>query len=369
MDSDNLRLIVFKNCIDLGRKVDMHIQEKRGISKSFIVPIKEVRFNNGEGKISIDDTIRDKDVYILSDTQNHHITYKMYNYINHMSPDDHFLDIKRTISAINCQANSIHVIEPLLYASRQHQRNGRESLDCAMALQDLENMGVKTLITFDAHDPKAQMAVKRMGFENFYPSNTMLNYFVSNENIGDYENLMVISPDYGAMKRARIYADMLKVKEIGFFDKRRDYSKIVNGKNPIIEHKYIGGDVSSKDIIIVDDMIASGGSILDVAKQLKEKGANKIFLMATFALFTNGYEIFDEYYDKGIINRIYTTNLTYVDDTIKKRKWFSEVDCSLYIAEIIDRLSNHQSISDIINKKEIVKIRKRTLWEDDNDVF
>ena len=361
MGNDNLRLIVFKNCIDLGKKVDRHIMNKRGVNKSFIVPIKEVRFNNGEGKVSIDDTIRDKDVYILSDTQNHSITYKMYNYINHMSPDDHFLDIKRGISAINCQANSIHIIEPLLYASRQHQRNGRESLDCSMALQDLEDMGVKTVITFDAHDPKAQMAVSRMGFENFYPSNTILNYFVNNECIFDYENLMVISPDYGATKRARIYADMLKVKEIGFFDKRRDYSKIVNGKNPIIEHKYIGGDVMNKDILIVDDMIASGGSILEVASELKKRGANRIFLMATFALFTNGYDLFDKYYEEGIISGIYTTNLTYVCSEIKEKVWFKEVDCSLYIAEIIDRLSNHQSISDIINKKEIVKVRRKQL--------
>lgn len=359
MNNDNLRLIILSNCKKLGQKVDENIKEKRNTSKSFIIPITEDRFNNGEGKITINDTVRDKDVYIISDTQNHSMIYTMYNHINYMSPDEHFQDIKRVISAINSQANSIHVIEPMLYASRQHERKGRESLDCAMALQDLEKMGVKTTITFDAHDPKVQNAVSHMCFENFYPTNTILNEFVRRENIINYENLMVISPDYGATKRARIYADMLKVKEIGFFDKRRDYSRLVDGKNPILEHKYIGSDVKGKDIIIVDDMIASGGSILDVAEKLKKNNANNIYLIAPFSLFTSGYDIFDNNYQKQIFNKLYTTNLTYIDEEVKKYPWFEEIDCSIYLSEIIDRLSNHQSVSDIINKKEIIKVRKK----------
>lgn len=356
---DNLRLIVLNNCSCLGDMVNRHIMDLRGSDSGFIVPISEVRFNNGEGKITINDTVRDKDVYIISDTQNHTITYNMYNYVNHMSPDDHFQDIKRVISAINCKANSIHVIEPMLYASRQHQRNGRESLDCAMALRDLEELGVRTVITFDVHDPRASMAVRHMGFENIFPTNTMLNNFVSNEDIDSYENLMVVSPDAGATKRARVYADMLKVRDIGFFDKRRDYSRIVDGKHPIIEHKYIGKDVCGKDIIVVDDMIASGSSILEVASYLKDKGANRVYLIVTFSLFTMGVSMFDYAYSNNYFDALYTTNLTYVSDDVKKRDWFNEVDFSYDLAYLIDRLSCHESISDIINKKEIVKIKKK----------
>lgn len=350
MENDNLRLIVLDNCKEFGEKVNEHLNNMRDESKSYIVPIDNPRFSNGESKVKILDTIRSKDVYIISDVNNHSCTYKMHGYINHKSPDDHFTDIKRVIGAIMGHATSITVVMPLLYESRQHRRKGRESLDCAMALQELENMGVKGIITFDVHDPDIQNAIPYLPFENIYPTNAILNKFIDNENI-DFRNLLIISPDTGAMDRARYFADMLKA-DVGMFYKRRDLSKVVNGKNPIVAHEYMGKDVKGQNVIIVDDMIASGSSMLEVAEELKKRGANKVYLTATFALFNEGIDKFNEAYKKGYFDKLYTTNLTYMNDDYKKREWVETVDCSRLLAKYINTLNKQQSICNLANGKE-----------------
>ena len=348
--NDSLRLIVLSNCDNLGKKVNDNINKIRGTYDNYIVPISENRFSNGEGKIVIKETVRQKDVYILSDTGNYGCTYEMYGYKNIMGPDEHFQDIKRVISAIKGHASSISVVMPLLYASRQHKRKGRESLDCAVALQELEALGVKNIITFDAHDPNVQNAVPCLPFENFYPTNSILKDFINTENI-DFHELIVVSPDTGAMDRARYYADMLKC-DVGMFYKRRDLSKVINGKNPIVAHEYMGTDVCGKNIIIVDDMIASGDSILEVAREVKAKKAKNVYLVATFSLFTSGVENFEKAYADKIFDKLYSTNLSYVPDDIKKHYWFKEVDCSTQLANIIDTLNKKQSISHLLNGKE-----------------
>lgn len=352
---DDLRLIVLSNCKKFGEKVNRQLEELRQKDKNYIVPINEVRFGNGEGKVSICETIRNKDVYIISDVGNHSMTYSMFGYENHMGPDDHFMDIKRVISAIRGQASSITVVMPLLYESRQHRRKGRESLDCALALQELQALGVKTIITFDVHDPNIQNATPCLSFENFYPTHAILEKFVEEEKV-DFKNLYIAAPDTGAMDRAIYYANMLNA-DVGMFYKRRDFTKIVNGKNPVVAHEYMGNDVKGRNIIVVDDMIASGGSILEVAEELKKRGANKVYLMATFALFTNGIELFDKAYKEGLFDKLYSTNLTYVDPEIKEKDWFMEVDCSPFLANIINVLNTHNSISPLLNgKKEIIKM-------------
>ena len=286
MNDDNLRLIVLDNCKELGEKVNEHINKIRGTNKNYIVPIDVVRFNNGEGKLTIKDSIRKKDLYILSDVGNYSCTYEMYGFTNHMGPDEHFQDIKRVFYAVRGHTDDINVIMPLLYESRQHRRKSRESLDCAIGLQDLVHLGAKSIITFDAHDVGIHNAIPRNCFENFYCTNYIINDIIDNEKI-DFKNMLVISPDTGAVDRARVYADILRTN-VGMFYKRRDLTKIVDGKNPIIEHKYIGDDVKGKNLLIVDDMIASGDSVIDVAENLKKLGANKVFVTATFSLFTKG---------------------------------------------------------------------------------
>lgn len=355
IENDDLRLIVFSNCKEFGKKVDSKLQSLRGETKSHIVSIDEVRFNNGEGKISINETIRNKDVYIISDIGNHSMTYEMYGYVNHMGPDEHFQDIKRVISAIRGQASNITVILPLFYEARQHRRKGRESLDCALAIQELQALGIKTIITFDVHDPNIQNAAPCLSFENFYPTHTILESFIKREKL-DFQNLLVVSPDTGAMDRAIYYANMLNTN-VGMFYKRRDLTKIVNGKNPIVEHEYMGKDVKDKNVIVVDDMIASGASMLEVAEELKKRGAKKVYLVATFALFTSGLEKFNEAYKKGLFDMLYTTNLTYINPKLKKQKWFYDVDCSGFLSKIINVLNRHQSISPLLNgKEEILKL-------------
>lgn len=355
IENDDLRLIVMSNIKEFGEKVNAGLQGLRGDTKSYLTSIEEIRFNNGEGKIKINETIRNKDVYIISDIGNHSITYEMFGYKNHMGPDEHFMDIKRVISAIRGQASSITVVMPLLYESRQHRRKGRESLDCALAIQELQALGVKTIITFDVHDPNIQNATPCMSFENFYPTHTILESFVERENL-DFENLLVVSPDTGAMDRAIYYANMLNT-DVGMFYKRRDLTKIVNGKNPIVQHEYMGKDVNGKNVIVVDDMIASGGSMLEVASELKKRGAKKVYLVATFALFTSGVEAFNKAHKDGLFDMLYTTNLTYIDPKLKKQKWFYDVDCSLFLSKIINVLNRHQSVSPLLNgKKEILKL-------------
>ena len=344
-----LGLIALESCKELGKAVDKFIQEKRNTSESFLIPINEIRFSNGEGKVKISESVRGKDIYILCDIGNYSCTYKMFGFINHKGPDEHFQDIKRTVSAIRGKAAKITVIMPLLYESRQHRRKGRESLDCALALQELERLGVHEVLTFDVHDPNVQNAIPLLSFENFYPTSKILEELLHNEK-EIVNNLLVIAPDMGAMERARFYAEMLGC-DVGVFYKRRDLSKVINGKNPIVEHVYMGADIKGKDIIVVDDMISSGASMLDVSKELKVKGAGAIYLVSTFALFTEGTFLFDLAYRNGEFNRIYSTNLSYVPNDIKSKEWYYEVDCSSQIAEIIATLVEKKSLEDVHHKK------------------
>lgn len=341
--NNNLKLIVFENAKELGEKVNKHLNEIRNTKCNYIVPITSSRFSNGEGKVRIDETVRDKDLYIISDVGNYSLSYKFHGMNHFISPDEHFQDIKRLISATSGHASKMNIIMPLLYQSRQHKRKGRESLDCAVALQELERLGVRNIITFDAHDPNVVNAVPNLSFDNFYPTNIIIDELEKNE---ETNNILVISPDMGAIERARYYADMLKC-DVGLFYKRRDLTKIVNGKNPIVEHVYLGANVKDKNILIVDDMISSGASMLETAETLKERGAKKIFLAATFALFTEGTEVFDQAYNKEIYNKVYVTNLSYVSQEIKNKEWYVEVDCSMQMAKIIDKLNKKESIAEI----------------------
>lgn len=356
---DDLRLLVLDNFKEFGEKVNKHLQKFENSKTDYIVPIEQVRFSNGEGKVVIKDTIREKAVFILSDVGNHRCTYKLYDYTNHLSPDDHFQDIKRVITAISGNASKIVLITPLLYASRQHKRKARESLDCAIALQELERLGIKSIVTFDAHDPNVQNAIPCLSFENFYPTHLALIDFINKEKI-DFNNILVISPDAGAVDRARYYADMLR-SDVGVFNKRRDLSIIIDGKNPVVSHEYIGKDVKGKDIIVVDDMIASGDSILEVVKELKKRKANNIFIFCTFAFFTKGTDAFYDAFNKGDITRLYTTNLSYIPNNIAEKPWVEMVDCSEFVANIIHTLYNHKSISPLLNGKEkvIKEIQKK----------
>lgn len=356
-NNDDLCLIVMDNCKELGQKVNNEIKKIRKEDKDYIIPIDITRFNDGEGKISIKESIRNKDVYIISDTHNYSITYKMYDFIHNMSPDEHFQDIKRAILAMMGHAKSIKVVMPFLYESRQHRRKSRESLDCALALQELTNLGVENIITFDAHDPNVQNAIPTTSFDNFYTTNDMLKVFLKNEEFSS-DSTLVISPDIGAMDRARFLADILRV-DVGMFYKRRDISKIVDGHNPIVAHEYLGKSVKDKSIIVVDDMLASGGSMLDVAKELKNRGAKKIFFFTTFALFTSGYTKFEEAYKNNIFDKIYSTNLTYIPEEILKKDWFCAADCSSYLAKIIDSLNKGESITKLIKDNSAITNYKK----------
>lgn len=346
-----IKLVVLNNINEFGTKVNNHLMKMNKVKSNYEVKIKSERFSNGEGKVAIKESVNGADLYIISDVGNYGISYMMHGKEHFMSPDEHFEDIKRVIAATSGHANKINVIMPLLYESRQHKRRGNESLDCAIALQELEKMGVDNIITFDAHDPSICNAIPRLPFENFYPTHCILERIIENENIKD---LLVISPDMGAMERARYYADMLGC-DVGVFYKRRDLSKVVNGKNPIVEHMYMGANPKGKDVIIVDDMIASGNSMIDVAQELKEKGANKIYLVATFSLFTEGINNFIDAYEEGLFTKLYSTNLSYIPDDIKKLKWFDEVDISSYMALIINTIHKNDDIDSLWNgKKKII---------------
>lgn len=350
VNEDSLRLIVMNNAKYLGEKVGVHLFKDN--SEKYLVPNDEVRFSNGEGKVVLLDSVRNKDVFILSDVGNYGQFYNIYGNKSYMRPDEHFQDIKRVISAIRGNASRINLITPLLYESRQHRRNGRESLDCAIALKELESMGVNNIITFDAHDPNVQNAIPLLPFDNLFPTNSILDEFITREEI-DYEKLLVIAPDAGAVKRAQYYSGMLHA-DIAMFYKRRDYSKVVNGQNPVVEHKYLGKEEDDLSYIIVDDMIASGGSMLDIFEQLSTKKPQGIYAIATFAFFTNGTEKFDEAYKNGLLNKVYTTNLSYIPDKIKDKPWLVVVDCSKNIAEAIQTIHNGESMSPLMNgKKEI----------------
>ena len=344
---NNLKLIVMENCKELGEKVNFYLKGLLKTDEDMIIPIDEVRFNNGEGKIVLKETVRKKDLFILTDPMNHSITYKMYDYYNHKSPDDHYVDVIRTLCAIRNQAMSTSLVMPLLYASRQHKRDGRESLDCAVALQEFIHQGVKNIITFDVHDSNVQNAIPSSSFDNFYPTNILLEKFVSEEDI-EKDSLLAVSPDNGALKRTRFYANMLGCELGGHFEKHRDLYHVVDGKNPILEHEYIGKDVQDKDIIIVDDMIASGESMLDVARELKKRGAKRIYLFSAYCMFTKGIEVFDKAYKEGLFTKVFTTNLSYIIEEAKTRDWFKIADCSEYLAKIIYTFHIGGSVSPIL---------------------
>ena len=346
---DDLRLIVLDNCKDFGIKVNENLNLLRNNEKEYTIPHCLSRFSNGEGKAKIEDSVRDKDVYIISDVGNYSNSYTMHGKEHYMSPDEHFQDIKRVISATAGHASKINLVMPLLYQSRQHKRKSRESLDCAIALQELEQLGVNNIITFDVHDPNVSNAIPKLPFENIYPTHTIVEKLI-NEERESISNLLVVSPDMGAMERARYYADILGT-DVGAFYKRRDLSKVVNGKNPIVEHVYMGADVKNKNILIVDDMIASGESMLEVAHELRQRGAKKIYLAATFALLDKGPERFMTAHNEGVFTKLYSTNLSYIPKSLKENKWYVEVDCSMQLAQIIHTLNNKESLKDLFNVK------------------
>ena len=318
--------------------------------EDFLVRTTCPRFGNGEGKGLIKDSVRGLDLYILCDVGAYNCTYDMYGQKVPMSPDDHFADLKRVIAAIEGKASRISVIMPMLYEGRQHKRSSRESLDCAMALQELVQMGVSNIITFDAHDPRVQNAIPLSGFDNIRPSYQMLKALVHEYpdiSLGK-DDIAFISPDEGAMSRSMYFSSLLGV-DLGMFYKRRNYTVIIDGKNPIEAHEYLGKSVEGKDVVVVDDMIASGESCLDVFEQLKERGARRVFMFATFGLFTNGPDVFNKAYEKGLFDKVFTTNLIYTRPDVVECPWYSSVNMCKYVAYIIDTLNHDQSISTLLN--------------------
>ena len=315
------------------------------------------RFGTGEAKGVINESVRGTDIFVMVDVTNYSLTYKISGYVNHMSPDDHYQDLKRIIGACASTAHRINVIMPFLYESRQHKRTNRESLDCAMALEELIHMGVHNIITFDAHDPRVQNAIPLSGLDNFMPTYQFVKaIFQHDQSIRiDKDHLMVISPDEGAMNRAVYLANNLGV-DMGMFYKRRDYSRVINGRNPIVAHEFLGSSVEGKTVLVIDDMISSGESMLDAARELKERKAGKVIVCCTFGLFTNGLDKFDEYYEKGYIDSVVTTNLNYRPQELLEKEWYVEADMSKYIAAIINSLNHDASIGNVISPTE--KIQK-----------
>lgn len=356
-DSD-LKLIIPDNFIEVGRKINTNINKIKKTRCDYIVRPDLIRFNNGEGKCIFEDSIRGKDVFILSDVSNYSVTYDSQIGLHHMMPDEHFQDIKRMINATCGHAKRVIVGMPYMYQSRQDKRNGRESLDLAMALGELKHYGVSEIITADVHNKSAcDNASPQMPINNFYCSDDIILNLIEKEYF-DFEKSMIGSPDFGAIPRANFYAGILGGLPLGVFYKQRDYSKVEDGLNPIKKHKFLfDGDIVGKDVIIVDDMIATGGSILDSAKQLKEKmKVDRVFLVATFGLFTKGYKMFDEAYKNGVFDKLYVTNLNYVPSEIKNKPWFEEVDCSMKLANIICNINEDKPIGNLLNaKKETVE--------------
>ncbi|MDD7184525.1 MAG: ribose-phosphate pyrophosphokinase [Ruminococcus sp.] len=353
-------IIAMESAKELGGKINDYLVDwaKKGgnSTDTFLIEAECPRFSSGDGKGYIKSTVRGKDLYIIVDVGNYNCKYKLFSRENCMSPDDHFQDLKRIIQAASGKAHRITVIMPILYGGRQHRRNYRESLDCAWALQELERMGVSNIITFDAHDPRVQNAVPLMGIDNVMPTYQVLKSVI--KNIKDIQltkdKFMIVSPDEGALNRNMYYASVLGV-ELGMFYKRRDYSTIVDGRNPIVAHEYLGNPVDGKDIFIADDIISSGESMLDLAYALKKKNARRIFANATYAIFTNGLEKFDKAYADGYIDGVFATNLTYRTPELLSREWFNEVDVSKYIAYFIAAINHDVSISSVIDPHEKIK--------------
>ena len=360
-----LKIIALSSAAKMGEQINKHIVDYRKtikndrvkqdpafqgyIEKDYLLHVDTPRFGSGEAKAVFHESVRGKDLFILVDVCNHSITYEMNGYTNHMSPDDHYQDLKRVIAACNGKAHRINVIMPFLYEGRQHKRNGRESLDCAYALTELKNMGINNFVTFDAHDPRVQNATPLNGFDNFLPPYQFVKALLNAENdlLVDKEHLLVISPDEGALDRAIYFASVLGV-DTGMFYKRRDYSTIVHGKNPIVAHEFLGDNIDGKDIIIIDDMISSGGSMIDTAKQLKGMNARRVFICTTFGLFTEGLSEFDKAYEKGYFDKVITTNLTYLPPELYTKPYFVEADMSKLIASIIDFMNHDASLANVM---------------------
>ncbi|MCR4716959.1 MAG: ribose-phosphate pyrophosphokinase [Lachnospiraceae bacterium] len=368
-----LQLVAMESSKELGKLVDNYLvqwrKERQNENKStvafhgyerdtYLLDAKCPRFGSGEAKGEIHESVRGSDLYILVDVTNYSVKYKLCGQENSMSPDDHFSDVKRIIAAAAGKPRKITVIMPFLYESRQHRRTSRESLDAANALQELTAIGVDNIITFDAHDPRVQNAIPYSGFENIMPTYQFIKALLrsTNDLQLDKDHLMVISPDEGAMSRAIYFANVLGIN-VGMFYKRRDYTTIVDGKNPILAHEYLGDDLNGKDVLIVDDMISSGESMIDVAKELKRRNARRVFAISTFGLFTNGLEVFDKCVEDGIIEKVITTNLIYQKPELFTRSWYVSADLSKYIALIIDNLNHDASISNLLNPTE--RIQKR----------
>ena len=355
-----LGLVAMESATEIGAKINSYLKrwEVGGISpdEDFLIGCECPRFSSGDGKGIIKSTVRGKDLFIIVDVGNYNCKYNMFGKENAMSPDDHYQDLKRVIQAASGKAHRINVIMPILYGGRQHRRNFRESLDCACALQELEAMGVANIITFDAHDPRVQNAIPLMGFDNVIPSYQVLKCMfraVPDLNISP-ETFMVISPDEGALNRNMYYASVLGIN-MGMFYKRRDYSKIVNGRNPIVAHEYLGNSVEGMDVFIADDIISSGESMLDLAYALKAKKAKRIFAYATYGLFTDGLEKFDKAHADGYIDGVFGTNLTYRSPELLARPWFNEVDVSKYIAYFIAAINHDVSISTVLDPHAKIK--------------
>lgn len=351
-----LSVIGMRGCETFVETVDNYLKEWRrhGGEETYLAHTKCPRFGSGEGKATISESMRGQDVYIVCDVFNHSICYKMYGVEHRMSPDDHYADLKRIIAAIGGKARRITVIMPMLYEGRQHKRTSRESLDCAIMLQELVNMGVTNILTFDAHDPRVANAIPLSGFDNVIPNYQMLKAMVKAvpDVVFDRDHVVMISPDEGAMGRCMAYSESLSV-DIGMFYKRRDYSRVVDGKNPILEHKYLGESLEGKDAIIVDDMISSGGSLLEVARHLKDEyHAHRVFCFATFGLFTDGFAAFDKAYADGKLDRVFTTNLTYHDPELKGKPWHTEVNMCKYVAYLIDTLNHDTTISELLKPEK-----------------
>ena len=360
-----LGIIALEGCKELGKTIDNYIIQWRSetfkdfkdsvacdgyLRDTYLLDASCPRFGSGEAKGIIRESVRDMDLYIIVDVLNYSVTYSLSGRVNHMSPDDHYADLKRIISASAGKAKSVNVIMPFLYESRQHKRSTRESLDCAVMLQELISLGVDNILTFDAHDPRVQNAIPISGFDNIQPTYQFVKSLVEQCDDVHFDNdhLMVISPDEGAMQRAIYMANVVGV-DVGMFYKRRDYSTIVNGKNPIVAHEFLGEHLDGKDAIIIDDMISSGESMLDVTRQLKDRGAERVFVCTTFGLFTEGLDKFDEYYEKGYLDRLITTNLTYLPPQLHDKPYFIEADMSKFLALIIDSMNHSTSISAVMN--------------------
>ncbi len=358
-----MKLIVLNSAAELGNKVNNYLAASRSkvkdvynndpafqgyAEKSYLLDISTPRFNSGEGKAVFNETVRGKDLFILVDVCNHSLTYEMNGYINHMSPDDHYQELKRVIAAANGKAHRVNVIMPYMYEGRQHRRNGRESLDCAYAFEELTEMGVRNFITFDAHDPRIQNAAPLSGFDNFTAHYQFTQALLRAEKdlVLDKDHIIVISPDEGALDKAIYFSTVLGV-DTGMFYKRRDYSTVVNGKNPIVAHEFLGNNIRGKDIIIIDDIISSGESMIDTARQLKKMRARRVFICATFGLFTSGLEAFDQAYENKVFDRIITTNLCYRPPELLEKPYYLEADMSKFLASIIDSINHDISTEEI----------------------